>query len=99
MISASAAFCLACQLVFLFAHLNEHKLSDEVENRILREDVLPHIGNAVFVRKHRISLACVHAGAVAHVERQEERIRAGELGRHIDLVQVHREIDEHASLK
>lgn len=80
------ALRLTGQLVGLFLHFKEHKLTDEVKHRILCENIFPHIVDVVFIREYRIALARVYAGSVTHVEWKEEGIAPRQLGCHIDFV-------------
>ena len=87
------------KFVLFLLRLNKDKPEDEVDERIFCENVLPHIGNTVFIGIHWITLAGVDALAVAHVERQKERRRAVQPRGHIDLVQIHGKADEAPRLK
>ena len=87
------------ELVFFFLRLNKDKPENEVDERIFCEDILPHIGNAVFIGIDGIALPRVNALAVAHVERQEERCGTVQARGHTDLVQVHGKADEAPRLK
>ena len=56
----------------LFFYFHKDKLADQIENRILGKDILPHIGHTVFIFKYRISSSCSNAVTITHIKRQEE---------------------------
>ena len=60
------------QLILAFLGFDEDELADEVEDGILFQNVLPHIGDAVFVLEGGVTRTGIDAFAVAHVEGQEE---------------------------
>ena len=84
------------QFVFGFLAFDKDELADQVEHRVLGENVLPHVGNAVVIFIGRVASARVHALTVAHVEGQEEGGIPRQLGCHIDLFQVHGKVDQAA---
>lgn len=87
------------QFVALFLSVDEDEFEDKLRLRILGEDVLPKIGNAVLVLIERIALARVDALAPPHVEREEEGRLSVQAGRHIYLIEVHCKVDEAPRLK
>ena len=92
-------FFLARKLIHVFLGFNKDKLVDKVKNRIFRENVLPHIGHAVFILKNRIPFARVYSFAITHIERQKESRLPVKFGRHIHFVQVHCEVYNTPHLK
>ena len=52
--------------------LSEDKFADEIKDGILFQNILPHIGNAVFIFIYRISCTGIDAFSVANIEGQEE---------------------------
>ena len=92
-------FHLAGLVIDLFLYLNKNELADQVQDGILRQNILPHIGHAVFVRKGRISRTSGYPLAVAHIEGQEKGGIPGQFGGHIDLFQIHGEVDKAAGLE
>ena len=87
-------FRFPCQLVLAFLGFNEDELADEVEDSVLFQNVLPHIGDAVFVLEGGVTRTGIDAFAVAHVEGQEEGRVPGKLGGHIDLLQIHCKVNK-----
>jgi len=92
-------FRFSCQLVLTFLGFDKDELTDEVKDGILCQNILPHIGHAVFVFEGRVSCTRIDSFAVAHIKRQEEGGIACELGGHIDLFQIHSEVHKAARLK
>ena len=56
----------------LFFYFHKDKLADQIENRILGKDILPHIGHTVFIFKCRIPSSCGNTMTITHVKRQKE---------------------------
>ena len=81
-------------LVHLLLALHKDELGDQVDNGIPCENILPHVGNAVPVLVDGIARARVHTLAAAHVEGQKDRGVLVEPGGHVDLFQVHGEVDD-----
>src|SRR5438067_1112665 len=81
---------LARPAPFVFFNVNE--AGQDVEPGVARPDALPQIGGAVAIGIGRIAGSEV----VAEVEGQEPRGRAGQPGRHDDVVGVDREVDGRA---
>lgn len=65
-------FRFSCQLVFAFLRFDEDELADEVEDSILFQNILPHIGDTVLVFEGGVTRTGIDAFAVAHVEWQEK---------------------------
>ena len=80
------------QLIFGFLDFNKDELANEVKHCVLFQNVLPHIGDTVFVFECGVTRTGIDAFAVAHVEGQEEGGVPGEFGGHIDLFQIHRKV-------
>ena len=64
---------LACQLVDLLLGFDKDEASDEVEDSVLLQNVLPHVGHAVAVFERGVARTRVHALSATHVEGQEVR--------------------------
>ena len=79
-------FRFSCQLVLTFLGFDKDELTDEVKDGILCQNILPHIGDTVFVLGGGVACTGIDAFAVAHVEGQEEGGVACELGGHINLL-------------
>ena len=90
---------LAGLVIDFFFYLHKDKLADEVKHGVLGQNILPHIGDTVSVLKGRIACTGGHTLAVAHVEGQEEGGISCQLGGHVDLLQVHREVHQAARLE
>lgn len=87
------------QLILAFLGFDEDELADEVEDTVLFQNILPHIGNTVFVLEGRVTRTGIYAFAAAHVEGQEEGGVPGKLGGHIDLFQIHRKVHKAPGLE
>ena len=87
------------QLILAFLRFDEDELADEVEDSILFQNILPHIGDTVLVFEGGVTRTGIDAFAVAHVEWQEKGRVSGKLGGHIDLLQIHRKVHKASSLK
>ena len=92
-------FRFSCQLILAFLGFDKDELTDEVKDGILGQNIIPHIGHAVFVFEGRVSRTGVDSFAVAHVKRQEESGVACELGSHIDLLQIHCKVHQTSSFE
>ena len=92
-------FHLAGLLIDLFLHLNENELADEVKDGILGQNILPHIGHAVLVLKCGVTCTGGHTFTITHVERKEECSFSRKSGGHVDLFQIHSEVDKAACLE
>jgi len=90
---------LAGPVIDFLLHLNKNELANEVQDGILRQNVLPHIGHAVFVLKSGIPRTGSHTLAVAHVKGQEECGIPGQFGGHINFFQIHGKVYKAARLK
>ena len=90
---------LSCEFVFAFLNLQENELVNKVKDSIFFQNVIPHVGHAVAIFECRIALTGVYTFAVAHIEGQEESRLTIQLGGHIDLVEIHCEIDKAAGLE
>ena len=64
--------CFPGQFVLAFLGFDEDELADEVEDSVLFQNVLPHIGDTVLVFEGRVTRTGINTFAVAHVEGQEE---------------------------
>ena len=93
------ALRLAGQLVLFFFRFNENELGNQVKNRILCEDVLPHIRDAVSVREGRVSCTGIDTSSVTHIERQEEGRVSSQLRGHINLLKIHCKVYENTGLE
>ena len=87
------------QLILVFLSLDEDELADEVEDGILCQNILPHIGDTVLVFEGGIARTGIDAFAVAHVEGQEKGRVPGEFGGHIDLLQIHCKVHQTPGFK
>ena len=87
------------KIILYFLTLDEDELADKVEDRILFENIFPHVRYAVPVFKKWISGTGINSFAPAHVERQEYGRLPIQLRRHIDFFQVHGEVDDAPGLK
>ena len=83
----------------LLLPLDEHEPGEDVGERLLREDVLPHVFGGEMARDDRVPGAGVDPFAAALVERDEGRPRPAEGRRHPCLVHVDREVDERPRLR
>ena len=84
----------------LLAPLDEDVVAEDVEEAFPLEDLAPEVAAAVAGVVRRVALAALHvAGVVAAVEREEARLLALQLRRHVDLVRVRGEVDERALLE
>ena len=84
----------ARDLIALRVPLYEHEAGDKLRQRILGEDVLPHITYAVFVLENGVALAGFHAAPFAHVEGKEISAFSGKARGHIHLVEIHCKVDK-----
>ena len=66
---------LASLRIFLLLHFNEHESTDDFQDRILLEDIVPHIVDTVIVIADRIASSCIYAFAGPLVEWKEEGVR------------------------
>ena len=96
---ALATLHLSGSLIDLLVDRHKDEAADEVEDGILGQNILPHIGNAVLVLKGRIARSGSDSMSVAHVEGQEEGRITGQPRGHIDLFQVHRKVYEGTGLE
>ena len=89
----------ARNLVHFLLAFDKDKLGDKVKHGILFEDILPHIPDRILIFIYGVSLACIYAFAVAHIEGQKECCIARKFCRHIYFFKVHRKIYKAARLK
>ena len=87
------------QFVLAFLGFDKDELADEVEDSVLFQNVLPHIGDTVLVFEGGVTRTGIDAFAVAHVEGQEKGRVPGEFGGHIDLFQIHRKVHKAPGLE
>ena len=86
------ALFLARRLVHIFLSLDKDELRQQIQDRILGQNILPHVGYAVSVLEEGIAGAGVHARTAAHIEGQKHSGVSIQLGGHIDFIQVHGEV-------
>ena len=60
------------QLILAFLDFDKDELADEVEDSVLFQNVLPHIGDTVLVFEGGVTRTGIDTFAVAHVEGQEK---------------------------
>ena len=94
-----AAFLSPGCLVHAFLGLDEDELGDQLDKGVGCQDLFPHVRDRIVVLAGWVAFACVDAFTAAHVEGQEEGLLLVEFGGHVDLVEVHREVDQGPGLE
>ena len=89
---------LARAFVFLFFAFDKNKTLNEIEERIFRQHLFPHIGHRQTLTRIQVARAGIDPFAATFIKRQEKRLRPVELRRHHHRRSVHREAHETARL-